>query len=70
MKFNMYGRFQIEVRRKNEAWRVYRAESGKRTELNDFVIPSCLEVSEIAIYLDDIFYEIAGLGECVELMQD
>jgi hypothetical protein len=43
---------------------------GKRAQLNDVVIPSDLEASEIAVYLDDIFHEFAGIGQCVELMQD
>jgi hypothetical protein len=70
MKFNIYGRFQIDVRRENETWTVYRAEMGKRAELNDFVIPPDLEANEIAVYLDDIFHEFAGIGQCVELMQE
>ena len=68
MKFNIYGRFQVEVRRTNDLWIVYRTELGKRTELNDVVIPADLDASEIAIYLDDIFHEFAGRGQCVELM--
>jgi hypothetical protein len=70
MKFNIYGRFQVEVRRENESWSIYRAEMGKRTVLNDFVIPSALGPDEIAGYLDDIFHEFAGIGQCVELVQD
>jgi hypothetical protein len=70
MKFNIYGRFQVEVRRESELWTVYRSEMGKRAQLNDVVIPSDLEASEIAVYLDDIFHEFAGIGQCVELMQD
>jgi hypothetical protein len=70
MKFNIYGRFQVEVWRESESWTVYRSEMGKRAQLNDFVIPSDLEASEIAVYLDDIFHEFAGIGQRVELMQD
>jgi len=42
MKFNIYGRFQVDVRRENEFWVVYRSELGKRARLNDVVIPSNL----------------------------
>ncbi len=70
MKFNIYGRFRIEVRRENDAWAVYRSELGKRIMLNDVVIPSDIEADEIAIYLDDIFHEYAGPGQCVELVDD
>ena len=70
MKFNIYGRFQVEVLRANDAWIVYRAEMGKRATLNDVVIPPQLEANEIAIYLDDIFHELAGVGQGVELIQE
>ncbi|MDB5933330.1 MAG: hypothetical protein JWQ01_674 [Massilia sp.] len=69
MKFNIYGRFQVEVRRENESWAVYRAEMGKRARLNEVVIPSDMEAGDIAIYLDDIFHEFAGIGQCVELSE-
>ena len=68
MRFNIYGRFQVEVRRENECWAVYRSELGKRAKMNDLVVPSHLEANEIANYLDDIFHELAGLGQRVELL--
>jgi hypothetical protein len=70
MKFNIYGRFQVEVRRENEAWHAYRAENGKRAPLHDVIIPSDLEAIDIAVYLDDIFHEYAGVGQTVELIQE
>lgn len=66
MKFNIYGRFQVEVRREGDAWELYRIELGKRARLNDVVIPSTLEAHEIIVYLDDIFHELAGFGQCIE----
>jgi hypothetical protein len=70
MKFNIYGRFQLEVRRENDAWIVYRAELGKRTRLHDVIIPPELAAQEIAIYLDDVFHEYAGIGQTVEQLAD
>ena len=70
MKFNIYGRFQVDVRRENGSWVVYRPELGKRTLLNDVVVPSDLLEHDLATYLDDIFHEFAKLGENVELMPD
>jgi hypothetical protein len=68
MKFNIYGRFQVDVRRENGTWKVYRLELGKRAQMNDIVIPSTLEADEVATYLDDIFHELAGHGQRVELL--
>jgi hypothetical protein len=70
MKFNIYGRFQVEVRRENEAWIVYRAELGKRTRLHEVIVPPDLAAEEIATYLDDVFHEYAGIGQTVEQMAD
>jgi hypothetical protein len=70
MKFNIYGRFQLEVRRENDAWIVYRAELGKRTRLHDVIVPPELTAQEIATYLDDVFHEYAGIGQTVEQLAD
>ncbi len=66
MKFNIYGRFQLDVRRESDRWEVYRLEFGKRARMHDVVIPESLDEGEIATYLDDIFHEFAGLGQRVE----
>jgi hypothetical protein len=68
MKFNIYDRFQVDVRRQNNAWVVYRSELGKRTLLNDVVIPPDLLQHELATYLDDIFHEFARAGQAVEVI--
>lgn len=68
MKFNIYDRFHVGVRRQNDGWIVYRSELGKRTVLNDVVIPSDLLEHELVTYLDDIFHELARAGQKVEVM--
>jgi hypothetical protein len=68
MRFNIYGRFQLDVRRENDSWEVYRFEPGKRAKVNDVVIPATLEAEEIATYLDDIFHELSGPDQRVELL--
>jgi GNAT superfamily N-acetyltransferase len=68
MKFNIYDRFQVDVQRVGGAWQVYRLDFGKRVPMEEIVIPPTLEEDEIAIYLDDIFHELAGFGQSVELM--
>jgi hypothetical protein len=68
MRFNIYGRFQLDVRREADCWEVYRLDLGRRSKMNDFVIPSTLEAEEIATFLDDIFHELSGPGQCIELL--
>ena len=66
MRFDIYGRCQLEVRRENDSWEVYRHELGKRAKVADVVIPSTLAADEIAIWLDDIYHEFSGPGQRVE----
>jgi hypothetical protein len=70
MRFDIYGRFQVEVRRESEQWVVYRAELGKRSRLHDVVVPPQLEQEDIATYLDDVFHECAGIGQTVVRLAD
>jgi hypothetical protein len=59
MKFNIYGRSRIEVRREDDSWEVHRHERGARL-LDDPYIPSFLETEDLTSYLDDICVELAG----------
>lgn len=70
MKFNIYGRFQVDVRREHDAWAVYRAEQGKRAPFEDLVIPADVPADELPTYLDDIFHEYAQQGDAVEALPD
>jgi hypothetical protein len=66
MKFNIYGRFQVEVNQENGTWVAYHVELGKRRKLEELVIPADIKAEEIASYLDDIYHEYAEPGRRVE----
>ncbi|HEU4777232.1 MAG TPA: hypothetical protein VFS95_10430 [Telluria sp.] len=68
MTFNIYGRFQVDVRREGDRWVVYRLDNGRRALMHDVVVPATMEEGEIATYLDDIFHELSGPGQRVELL--
>ena len=68
MKFDVYGRFQLEVAREGDTWVVYRVVPGKRIRAEDLTIPSEIQPSEIATYLDDLFHEGAAPGTSVRLL--
>ena len=63
--FDVYGRFKLEVRRRGDAWAIYRRGLGVNPEMTDIVIPSDLIENEIAQFLDDVFHELARPGERV-----
>lgn len=70
MKFNIYRRFQVEIVRQDEEWIAYRAEAGKRVRMDELVVPPGLAADELAVYLDDLFHELAGIGQQVERVPD
>lgn len=47
MKFNVYGRFTLEVARENDQWQVYRLSPGKRVPEPGIVLPANLNGAEI-----------------------
>jgi len=66
VKFSIYGRFQLEIEREDDAWAVYRLGTGLRVKAHDIVIPAEVEAAELAVFLDDVFHELAQPGESVE----
>lgn len=71
MKFDVYGRFQIEVAREADRWVAYRIAPGKRTRITDLAIPGEIETpQELARYLDDLYHEAARPGQSVSVIAD
>ena len=68
MRFNIYGRFHLEVRREQDRWMAYRLTAGTRVPEEELVIPADLAEHELAVHLDDIFHELAGPGQSIELV--
>jgi hypothetical protein len=71
MKFDVYGLFQVEVRREDDHWVAYSIALGKRTRVDNLAIPEDLHTpQEIARYLDDMYHETARPGQSVSLITD
>ena len=65
MKFDVFGRFQLDVVREGGRWAAYSLGVGKRIKRDDLAIPPFLEAAEIGGYLDDLYHEMAGPGQVV-----
>jgi len=65
LRFDVYGRFRLEVVRDADAWEVYQLGTGTRARDVSVLIPSELPADEIASYLDDLFHELGGPGQSV-----
>ena len=57
MKFDIYGKFQLQVERENGRWHVYKLGNGYRTPEHDIVIPSEVPSEDLTGFLDDLFHE-------------
>jgi hypothetical protein len=64
MKFDVYGRFQLEVLWEKNQWVVYKLGPGTRAR-SDFMIPSSVAASEVGTYLDDLLHELSGPNQSV-----
>ncbi|HEX9790034.1 MAG TPA: hypothetical protein VGA60_05185 [Kiloniellales bacterium] len=65
MRFNIYGRYQLEVVRQDNAWIVYRTGDGKRRREMGLVIPSSVMAADVPMYLDDLLHELASPGATI-----
>ena len=65
MRFDVYGKYEIEVRREGGSWKADRLGGGKRRPLHDLVLPPDLPEDQVATHLDDLLHEQAGPGETV-----
>lgn len=71
MKFDVYGRFQIEVCREDDQWVAYQSALGKRTRVNNLAIPQEIRTpAEMARYLDDLYHEVARPGQSVTVVAE
>jgi hypothetical protein len=66
VRLNIYGRFELEVRRENHSWIAYRADLGKRRRVDDLAIPADLRAEEFISYLDAFYHEFAEPGRHIE----
>lgn len=69
MKFDVYGRFTVEVVQEGESWVAYRVELGKRRRESRLVFPLDLPEAAIATFLDDIYHEFAAPGQSIQRIQ-
>lgn len=60
MRFDIYGRFTLEVVRQDGRWAAFRLDGGKRRPFGDFVIPAGLPPEAVAGFLDDMLHEFAA----------
>lgn len=62
LRFDVYGRYRLEVHREGEAWVAYRPGAGSNEPLAELTIPPELNADEVEVYLADQLHELAEPG--------
>jgi len=65
MKFDIYGRYVLDVERIQGKWVSYRTSEGKRRQEPDIVIPSDIAETDVLAYLEDLLHEYASPGRSI-----
>jgi len=65
VRFDIYGHYELDVVREGANWKIFELGAGTRVPLNSVIIPADIDENEIAIYLDDLFHELARPGQVV-----
>jgi len=65
MKFDVYGRFIVEVIRHGEEWEIFLVEQGRRLRMDEVAIPSETPMDRIPYYLEDLWHESASPGKAI-----
>jgi hypothetical protein len=68
LKFDVYGRFMVEVIRRDGNWEVYRTDIGKRVRMHEVVIPSEMSADRIPYFLEDLWHESAAPGKTIRTL--
>lgn len=66
VKFNIYGRYDLEVVRTDGSWVVYRIDNGKRRPEHNLIVPTQVRAEDLETYLDDLLHELASPGTTIQ----
>lgn len=66
LRFDIYGRFEIEIEPTANGWVGYRRGSGVRRLAEELVFPQGIKEDELEIFLDDIYHESALPGSAIK----
>ncbi len=69
MKYDVYGRFFIDVTRESESWVVYRVDQGRRQRMEDLIIPAEARAEDIPRWLEDLLHEYAVPNRKIKMIE-
>ena len=54
LRFDIYGRYQLEVIREGDSWKIYSVGAGTRAPVHSLVVSSEAQPHELELWLDDL----------------
>jgi hypothetical protein len=69
MKFDIYGRFFVEVTRESGRWTVYRIDQGRRQRMEDLVLADDVHAEDIPHALEDLLHEYASPDRTITMVE-
>ncbi len=69
MKFDIYGRFFVDVTRESDGWTVYRIDQGRRLRMEDLVLPAEVRAEDIPRWLEDLLHEYAAPDRKIKMIE-
>ncbi len=69
MKFDVYGRFFVDVTRESGGWVVYRVDQGRRQRMEDLVLADDVRPGDVLHALEDLLHEYAASGRKIKLIE-
>jgi hypothetical protein len=70
LRFDVYGRYQVHVERREGGWRVMRVGADGKRALMHLLIPADVPESRLAEALDDLVHEEAVPGATIRRLED
>jgi hypothetical protein len=65
VRFDIYGRYQLEIIREDDSWKIYSLGVGTRAPVESLIIPPDTQPHELEIWLDDLLHELAEPGRTI-----
>jgi hypothetical protein len=69
MKFDVYGRFFVDVTRESGGWIVYRIDQGRRQRMADLVLADDARPEDIPHALEDLLHEYAAPDRKIRMIE-
>lgn len=67
-RFNIYGRFIIEIVKQDGRWTAFHMGEGTRRKVTDLVILNHIKETELMEYLDDFYHEYATINSRITVL--